>query len=115
MTSKPDIVAGIAGVVAQAGIGYFLLVTYAAFGLHWFMFLGEPSPPLPLLTIIALSLIRLVPIAAVLLILVGAIVPTLRNHLLWWTFAVVLMEAVVLAAFMMGLALPALSITYRLT
>ena len=115
MIPKTNEIAGLTCLFAQMGIGFATWMACSVYVYHWSMILGESPPPLPFATVASLWLARGIPIVAALLMLIGLLVPRFRKCILWWSFAVALIEALILAILMMGLSLPALSITYRLT
>jgi len=113
MKQKSDILAGVAGLIAQIGIGYGMWIAHWAFHRHWSGILEGAS--LPQFTILSLQWMRIVPMVAAALLIAGLIVPALRKRILWWTLGVALMEGLALTILMMGLCFPALTITYSLT
>jgi hypothetical protein len=112
MKTRESIYAAVAVLMAQVGVGYAIRLSTQIMVYHWHEVLGGKN--LPLLTTITLRFGMAVPIGAALLTIAGVAIPFLRARVHWWLLGVVLLEALVLAIFMIGLAAPSICVTYRI-
>ena len=112
MRTREAILAAAASLLAQVGIAYAIHLATRIMAYHWHEVLGGKA--LPPLTDATLQSGMAVPIGASLLILVGFAIPFLRSRAHWWLLGVVLLEALLLAIAMLGLAAPGSCITYQI-
>jgi hypothetical protein len=111
MKIRVPILAAFAVLIAQVGVGYAIRLSTQVMAYHWHELLdGKALPPLTTMT---LRFGMAVPIAAALLTVAGVAIPVLRSRVHWWLLGVVLLEAIVLAGFMIGLAAPSICVTYQ--
>jgi hypothetical protein len=103
---------GIFATLAQIGVGCSTWFVYYVAGLHWHELLN--GKPLPVLTVFAFHLLRGIPIAFGILLVVGFAIPKVKARLSEWTSAILIIELLVLAFLFIGISLPGVSIMYRM-
>jgi hypothetical protein len=112
MKNRETILATVVSLIVQIGIGYAVYLATGVMAYHWHDYIGGKALP-PLINM-TLRFGMAVPIGASLLILVGVSIPFFRTRVHWWICGVVLLEALLLAIAMLGLAAPGSCITYQI-
>ncbi len=113
MKTKINKITTVFCILVQLVIGWFLWIAHWAFQSHWYGVFGDEDI-LPTITNFSFTVMRYVPIAALVFILIIYFYKKFKENIIDWLLLVFILEALILAFILFGLIYPALSITYRL-